>query len=305
MPTRKEISKIRAEFITLQEKRIKRKITGQEKALYDKLVELYLENNPKGSAATLQSLNKIEKEIAIILSSAQPEILMSYVQASKQLNNLSEMYFATLVSPERLIQIKEKADKVIDKKFGLLPDGSLKEGGFIDRAMKDPKIQKDIIKNVRKAIANGADLEAVKNTFREIIAASPEEAGILQKYYNTISKDILSRIDNGNNKIYADELDLQHAVYQGGLIRTSRSLCLKNNGKIFTREQIEDLRNDPFIKEMFSGKMNEYDPFEQPGGYGCLHSWDWITADLVKGILRSQNKKATQRNNKFIEKNNL
>lgn len=307
MATRKEVSKIKADFIQQKEAEIKRKVTLQEQKLYERLIDLYMKNRPDASAKSLlSSVAAFEKEIRSFTIENNPSVYRSYLEGSKQLSSLSQQYFNTMIEdPEKLLKIKEQTDKVINKKFGVNDDGTLKKDGFIQKAIQDKSIQKQIIKEVRKAITNNADLETVKETFRKIIVGTPETMGILQRHYNTMAKDILARIDNGNNKIYADELELQHAYYAGGLIKSSRALCIKNNGKIFTRDQIEKLRDDPFIKDMYGDKINDYDPFEQPGGYGCLHSWDWITADLAEGIMREQNKKASLRNKAFKNRNNL
>lgn len=307
MPTRREISKLKADFISLKQAEIGHKISLEEERLYDKLIDLYLKNNPeKNSAAILKNINAFERELKKLLAEQSSIIMAEYVASGKQISSLSLQYFTSMISDEgRLMKIKQQTDKVINGRFGIKEDGSLKVGGFIDKITKDKTVQNQILKEVRKAIVNNADLETVKETFRKIIVGKKDESGILSKYFNTIARDLLNRIDNGNSKIYAEELGLRYAYYSGGLIKTSRSFCIKNNGKIFNTDQIEAMREDPFIVEMFGGDIAEYDPYEQPGGYGCLHSWDWITDDLAKGIIGIQNKKAKERNDKFKDRYDL
>jgi hypothetical protein len=309
MPTRKEVSKIKADFVATREKLVRENMSSYQLKLYDTLVSKYLKDiagQQLTSQQSLKAITEVEKAIKNFAVDANSKILNDYVAAGRSLSDLNMSYFATMFDDtKKLDEIKQKTNQVLNKRLGLLPDGKVKPKGFIDKMITDSSIQKTIIKEVRKAITNNYDLNMLKETLKKVIVGSPESTGVFERHYNTFAKDILNTIDNANNKIYADELGLQHAIYAGGLIKTSRSLCLKNNGKIFTTDQIEALKNDPFIKKMYGDNIADYNPYETPGGYGCLHGWDWITKDLAVGKTREQNKKAADRNAAFKDRNNL
>ncbi len=309
MPTRKEVSKIKQDFIFSREKLIRSKISVKQLELFDELFGKYLANlegKDFSSAEELKVISSIEKAVKSFSVATNSVILKEYTASAFSLGDLNMAYFATMFdNPEKLDLIRQKTNQSLNKRLGLNDDGSLKARGFIDKMIADKSIQDQVVKETRKAISNSYDRNMLQESFRKIIVGAPGESGIFERHYNTFAKDILNTIDNANSNIYALELDLNHAYYAGGLMKTSRSFCIHNNGKIFTREQIEGFKDDPFIINMFGANIDDYNPIERPGGYGCVHSLDWITSDLAVGHTRDQNKKAAQRNAAFKERYDL
>jgi len=309
MPTRREVAKIKADFIDSREKLIRSKISQKQLDLFDELFNKYLASlsgKEFSSAEELKVISKIEKAVKDFSIQTNSAILKEYATSSTSLGDLNMAYFATMFDdPKRLDLIKQKTQQSLNKRLGLNEDGTLKKSGFIDKAIADTSMQKEIVKATKKAISNNYDLQMLKQTFSDIIVGNQEQSGIFERYYNTFAKDILNTIDNSNSKIFADELGLKHAYYSGGLMKTSRPFCIKHNGKIFTQDQIDNFKNDPLIQDMYGANISDYDPNELPGGYGCKHSLDYITADLAIGIIKKQNLKAVKRNDAFKKRNNL
>jgi hypothetical protein len=61
----------------------------------------------------------------------------------------------------------------------------------------------------------------------------------------------------------------QKYVYMGGLVKDSRDFCIRNVGKIFTREEIDTMDNGQGLPV-----------FEFCGGYNCQHSWVPVVDEL-------------------------
>lgn len=314
MPTRKEASKLKYDYILKREGVIRSKISLKQEELYNKIVDEFITqykfNVEKGSRGdgkdVSELLRKLERSIKKYGLDVNPEILRDYISSARSLGSLNLMYFSTLITDyNKLEAIKIKTDKLLNKRFGIDDEGLIIKDGFLDKMVKDETIQKRIIKEVRTGVSKGIDIQQLRQNLKVLVIGAPGKSGAIEQYYNTFAKDILNSINGANNNIYRQELGLKHAYYAGGLIKTSRSLCLKNNGKIFSTKQIEALREDPFIVNMYGANIGDYDPYELPGGYGCLHSWDWITEDLAKGNTRDQNKKASERNEAFKNRNGL
>jgi hypothetical protein len=307
MPTYKEVSKIIDEFIAQRENQIKSKVSLMQNKLYEDVILDFLNKIKKsGEDFSYTDLVQLENRIKKFGVNGHPEVLQEIIDATKSMSNLNLLYFSTLIdSPEKLNDIKIKTEKLVNRKLGLDDKGRIKPGGFLDRMITDKWVQRTILKEARKALAGGFDFQSTREKFKQIIVGGPKESGVIQKHYTTFTNDLLSSVNNNNNNIYATELGLNYARYAGGLIKTSRSLCIKNNGKIFSRKQIEALKEDPFIIKMYGGNIDDYNPFELPGGYGCKHSWNWITDDYAVGLIREQNKKATEKNQKFKDRNGL
>lgn len=309
MPTRKEVSKIKADYINSREKLIRSKISQKQLDLFDELFNKYLSGlagKEFSAAEEARTIAKIERAVKDFSVNTNAAILNDYTRAATSLGDLNMSYFATMFKDAVLLdQIRQKTQQSLNKRLGLNEDGTLKRNGFIDKAIADKTIQSEIVRETKKAISNNYDYYKLKSTFEKIIIGTTEQSGIFDRYYNTLAKDILSSIDNGNSKIYADELGLKYAYYSGGLMKTSREFCIKHNGKIFSQDQIDNFKNDPLIQDMYGANISDYNPNELPGGYGCRHSLDYITADLAIGHIRDQNAKAAERNKRFRDNNNL
>lgn len=306
MATRKEVAKIKADFILKREDLLRGKMSVAQIELFDLLFDKYLRTIAKAkvtAAEQAQALAQIEKVVRTFAEKTNTIILKEYVESARTLGDLNMEYFATLFDdPEKLDLIKKNAAVILNKKLGVNDDGTLIIGGFVDKMIKDTTIRKKILKVTRKAITQGYSLNRLKREFKLLIEGNEEVTGLFDRHYNTFAKNILNSIDNANSKIFADSLGLKHAIYAGGLITTSRSICIQYNGTIFTTKQIEALENDPRIVEMYKKDPAAYNPFELPGGYGCRHRWDYITKDLAENIPK-QNAKARSRNKKFVKDN--
>ena len=305
MPTRKEVAKIKADFVLTREQLIRDKMSAKQLELFDIIVKQYLDKiagKDLTSAQQLSAINAIEKTVRNFSVETNVFLLKEYTQAALSLTDLNMSYFATMFEdPKKLDEIKQKTNKILSKRLGLDEEGQIKPKGFLDKIISDNSIQKQVAKEARKAVSNNYDLKKLQESFKKIIVGGqPGDSGIFERHYNTFAKDILNAIDNSNSKIFADDLGLKYAFYSGGLKTTSRPLCIHYNGKILSTTQIEDLKKDPRITEMYKENIDEYAPFELPGGYGCRHRLDYISDTLAKGSIRKNNKKAAERNEKFF-----
>ena len=57
----------------------------------------------------------------------------------------------------------------------------------------------------------------------EFLYVSP---GVLERHYSTHIFDVFQQYDREVGKIMADKLNLTYAIYQGGIIKTTRPFCL-------------------------------------------------------------------------------
>jgi hypothetical protein len=311
MPTRKEVSKLKQDWVQKRDAAIQSKINKLQEEIYNNLIPDFLamakleEIRKQANKSNIAELNRLEAKIKKGMTNGFPEVMRETVKASRSLGDLNLMYFSTLMDSNRLDEIKTKSDKIINRRLGINEDGKILKDGFVDKTLRTDKVQREFISEVKRMISSNADTQALQGRLKTLILGSPERDGIIRRYYRTFATNILNNIDRSNNLVYANELDLDYGYYSGGLIQTSRSFCIDKNGKIFSRAQMEKWKDDPFIKKMYGKKINEYDPFTMVGGHGCLHVIDWVTNDLAKGRIREQNSRASERNKKFKERYGL
>ena len=116
--------------------------------------------------------------------------------------------------------------------------------------------------------------EATRKSLAKLIEGDQNNLGALQKYHRNFTYDLYSQIDRATAKTYADDLGFEFAIYEGGLIETSREFCKDHNGNVYHKSEIEDF--DPKV-----AKQPDYNPFTDLGGYGCRHHLNWIPTSLA------------------------
>lgn len=304
MPTRKEVSKIKADWIDKRRSAISGQITALEEELFDSIVAELGIITEKGKL-TMGELNKIESRIRKAMKEKFPAVMRETVKASTALGDLNLMYYSTLMESDQLEEIKLRIERNINRRLGLDADGTIKPNGFLDRTLASDYVQKKFIKEVRQQMSGNVDFQTLQIRLKEKFTGGKGQNGLISQYYNTVAKDLIINVDRSSGAVYAKELGLKNAYYEGGLITTSRSWCLQKNGKIFHMDQISKWKDSKFITDMYGDKIEDYDPINgPPGGYGCLHTLGWITDDLAEGAAE-QNRVAAERNKKFKTRHDL
>lgn len=114
-------------------------------------------------------------------------------------------------------------------------------------------------------------------TLRKVMFNKVVGKGIAEKYYGRWVGDIYSQYNRiGANEVRKD-IGLRFAMYQGGLIRDSRSFCEKRNGEVFHEDEVMSWANLEWKGKPESG----YNPIADLGGYNCRHRLDWVSDELA------------------------
>lgn len=304
MPTRKEISKTKQDYIKKKESSIQADISN----ISNNLLEDILSNLGDYKKTGRVNQNDLLKALKGSFNDNFPTIMRDTATAGKSLTDLNLMYFSTLLDTNRLSEVKNNVSRSVDKNLGLNPDGTLKQNGFLDKSLSSEKLQKTFIKEINTALKGNPDVGILKDRIKTFIVGNELQNGLLQKHYNTLAKDILINIDRANGNLFADQLGLRDFIFGGGLIKTSRTFCLHRNGKMFNVDQAKEWKkligkdNGPIWDEDRDG---DYIPTEQMGGLGCRHVPDWVTSEIVSGNKGAYNSKAAERNKNFRDKNGL
>lgn len=155
-------------------------------------------------------------------------------------------------------------------------------GGYLDTLFKGSDVSQRVAALLNQAIAARMPLADFRKTFRNVFIGKGG-AGMLERHFNTATFDLFQGLDRTVNLIYANRLGLNHAIYSGTIIKTTRPFCRARVGKVFTRNQIE-----AWADLDFAGKPPIYDPFVHCGGYNCRHHLSFITAEVAAGIKPKQ-----------------
>lgn len=122
---------------------------------------------------------------------------------------------------------------------------------------------------------DGVSLKELRDALKKQIVVD----AAIAKYWNRWTQDIYSQYQRAGANEIRKELGLKHAMYEGGLIDSSREFCAEKNGNVFTDEEIK-----AWEKETWEGKNEGYVPELDCGGYNCRHRLRWISQELAEQL---------------------
>lgn len=179
-------------------------------------------------------------------------------------------YFKNFATHAELKPIEPQVKSLVESWLGLKGNGSLEGNGYLAKTISDPRILNDMKNLALRSVVGQQGYQATKDAVKSFINGNQETAGILERYHRNFVYDTFSQVDRATAGMYADKLGLDYAIYEGGLIKTSRKFCKERNGKVFTREEIAAFNPKEAVPP-------NYNPFQDLGGFGCRHHLNWIS----------------------------
>jgi len=148
----------------------------------------------------------------------------------------------------------------------------------INKNLSLEQIFLDIKQNAISLMSDPAGIDL--KTLRQQLRAKVVDSKLAQRYFSRWTHDIYSQMQRvGANRIRVD-LGLKYAVYQGGLIKTSRNFCEERNNKCFSEKEIMSWENLDWEGKPQIG----YNALIDCGGYNCRHRLDWISEEYAKRL---------------------
>lgn len=215
---------------------------------------------------------------------ASPIIVAALMGGVSKVIDFNDKYYSTLTKDAKLLPIKEKVMNNVKEWLGLEGEGKYaKVNGYIDTIIQNTDLKTQIKNMSMKSVYGQQGWFAMRDEFKDWIGPvdvpATSDIGKFKKYYRNYTYDLYSQIDRGTALTYATDLKFEFAVYEGGLIKTSRKFCKEHNGKVYHRSEIEVFKLEEAIPP-------NYNPFVDLGGYGCRHHLNWIPNALAF-IMRS------------------
>jgi flavodoxin len=206
-------------------------------------------------------------------------LLATVVKGMNQVIDFNAKYYTAFGTGD-IQPINKQVKDAMGDWLGLTKRGAVQPNGYLDRILKDSPVLQDVKDMAMGAIVGQKGFFEAKKDLQEYLVAPPGRIGKMQQYFRNFVYDKFSVADRVAAKQYADKLRFDYAIYEGGLIKTSREFCKERNGKVFSRAEIAAF--DPT-----EARPPGYDPFTDLGGYGCRHHLNWIP-DAVAFALRPE-----------------
>lgn len=198
------------------------------------------------------------------------DIAGGIVDGVQQIAKFNADYFSAFAGKTKLAPANKQVNESLDAWLGISGNKAARNG-YLDTVVKDPTVKNKVKDMAMKAVVGQAGYNDTKKAVQDYIAGDPDaqKEGALKKYYRNFVYDMYSQADRTVAKITADKIGMKYAIYEGGIIETSREFCRERNGKVFTVDEIAEF--DPP-----EAKQPDYNPFTDLGGYGCRHHLNYV-----------------------------
>lgn len=214
------------------------------------------------------------------------------------IQNLNVKYYSTFMNTTRVQAASGDVLNATLAKYGVNIDGSINPNGYLFNAISDQSISRRLKSVVLGGVQTEAAVSKVQTNLRNLLGRVG--VGLVETKLSEAIPSGMLQVDRETNTQFATELQLNHAIYQGGLIKTSRDFCEERNNKVFTRAEILKFgtSQDKFggytnkSAGEFQGKTKAYNPLTDIGGYNCRHFYSWISEELAF-VLRPDLKKSS------------
>lgn len=275
-------SKAREEFIGDADQRLKTRIAGIQRKIANITNDYLLANiNTKDgvitdNAGNFNLINRLDKIVKKEIEAETNRLAKWYVNQVLQISKLNKNYFKRFNATKAQV---ERALRKTLKQIGVTysnGEAKIEQGGYLAELVDVTEPIKVVKGTVRSLMVAGVAVPILRRGIRSTVNGG-DRLGIIESKFDRESKDTFSRVDRSIGFSVSQDVGIRAAVYQGGLIETSREFCIHRNNQVFTFDEIQSWSDLDFV-----GKpKGNYNPFTDLGGYNCRHQLDFISDDLA------------------------
>jgi hypothetical protein len=224
----------------------------------------------KNTLRNKRLLSNVDNIFAEYVKTDGVVIAKTMVDGVQQLLSFNGKYFKNFATHAELAKLQPQVKGLVESWLGLKGNGALEGNGYLAKTISDPRILGDLKNFALRAVVGQQGYKDTLKGVKTFIDGNKDTAGLLERYHRNFVYDTYSQVDRATAGMFADRLKLDYAIYEGGLIKTSRKFCKEHNGKVYTREEIAMFMPTEAIPDT-------YNPFQDLGGYGCRHHLNWIS----------------------------
>lgn len=263
----------RQKHILKVEKALAKKIKELQKMLYQVSSD-YLSGLSLGEdkSSNYRLISRLDKIVDDKLSRPIQRMVKWLIDQIKKLSKLNKKYFKELGGNRNQHQ---QSERKIFQQLGI-SGGKLVQGGFLSELFNFKSITGTLKRIARAAVVSSiVTFPALKKSLSNTIVGK-DKLGLVEKQFYSQANNLMVFIDRSQTTDLAKSVGVRAAIYQGGLIKTSRPFCKSRDGKVFTFDEIS-----AWADLSFQGKPDLYNPFTDCGGYNCRHTLDYISDELA------------------------
>lgn len=277
-----KFTKRKDKLISKLESNLSKKVKASQRKVLKEVIEEFVEKldvdeegRIKNTLKNKRQISNIDRVFSKYSRTSGVEIAKEIVNATNNIAALNKSYFSSIVDNNaELTSLNKQAVDFIDLWLGIGERGGVKKNGYLKTIIQDATVRNQVKDIAVKTVIGRKGWQESKSEIQDFIIGNKNKTGAFERYYRNFVYDMFSQVDRTISDVYAEKLDLNFAIYEGGIIKTTREFCRKRNGKVFHRSEIEEF--DPE-----TARPPNYNPITDLGGYGCRHHLNWIPNQLA------------------------
>ena len=283
-------------FINGAVARMDKNVVAFQRKLFDLIVAEYLPQFDQKDGMILDTpkndnlVGRLDRIFDRLEDALQKDVLSVFVNNILQSTKLSAEYYVALGFKKTVVNNILKNKVNLESKLGITPKGRLKKDGYLFQLGKTQEARQDLKRYVLRALTGDTSFLDFQLGFKNLVMGSPKgrkkgvaTTGRLQRYFDQYAYDSFNQLDETANRQFAQGLNLEHMVYEGSLIDTSRRVCEKWAGKAFVvKDWVKMAKADPDVIDQKT--ISTYNPLIERGRYRCRHFIKYITKTIYEAL---------------------
>ena len=281
--TLKDFTKKRSELIASLMSSMDGQVKDNQKKLLEKVLEKFvdkLEKDENGNVKNNDRNRNLLIQFDDIFKEYQKKEARDTVglllQSVGSIINFNQKYFSALDGQARTLPIIPKVKDFMKVWLGIKGD-VVEPNGYLDKLVSNDPAKIALKNQAMKIVIGQEGFENAKKQIKTLIDGNQNTMGALEKHHRNFAFDLYSQIDRATSDVIRNDLGFVFAIYEGGLIETSRIFCEEHDGNIYHISEIKDFNPT-------EAKPPNYNPITDLGGFGCRHHLNWISTAMAKAM---------------------
>ena len=291
----KEFTKKRTKLIGSLMSSMQTQIAENQRKVYERILDKFIDKlekdedgNVKNNDHNRKLLNEIDEVFKEYNKKEGRQTIELLLQSVTSIMSFNQGYFQALDGNARTLKIMPKVKDFMKGWLGIKGD-VVEPNGYLDKLIANDPAKIAVKNTAMKVVIGQEGFENAKKQFQTLIDGNKDTLGAFEKHQRNFAFDLYSQIDRATSDTIRADLGFVFAIYEGGLIETSRIFCEEHDGNIYHISEIKDFNPT-------EAKPPNYNPITDLGGYGCRHHLNWISTALAKAMGKDVSKFEKQKN---------
>lgn len=279
----KEFTKKRTKLIGSLMSSMQSQIAENQRKVYERILDKFIDKlekdedgNVKNNDHNRRLLNEIDEVFKEYNKKEGRQTIELLLQSVTSIMSFNQGYFQAIDGNARTLKIMPKVKDFMKGWLGIKGD-VVEPNGYLDKLIANDPAKIAVKNTAMKVVIGQEGFENAKKQFQTLIDGNKDTLGAFEKHHRNFAFDLYSQIDRATSDVIRNDLGFVFAIYEGGLIETSRIFCEEHDGNIYHISEIKKFNP----KE---AKPPNYNPITDAGGFSCRHSYNWISTALAKAM---------------------